>query len=62
MTSPAFRKLYGDALADQVDSIVRKPTGREVLKPRKPREAEPKAKPEGSPADPEAFESAWWNR
>ena len=57
----AFRELFGDELADQVERLKRKGSGVEVLKPKhKPaRNAEHKSAQTSSLPDEQ---DRWWNR
>lgn len=57
--SDAFRKLYGDDLADQIEQIKRKPRGVEVLKPRRPK---PEAVPDLPSRQTEDSDNPrWWD-
>lgn len=55
MTDP-FRKLYGDELADQVE----KPSGVEVMRPKKPAQPAQPDRPATQTADSE--QPNWWDR
>lgn len=59
MTDP-FRKLYGDELADQVEKLKKKPSGVEVMRPKKPAQAAQPDRPATQTADSE--QPNWWDR
>lgn len=61
--NPAFRALYGDELADQVEKIVNKPRGVEVLR-WKPARRQPPPEPTDAQkvvSEPPSGDE-WWNR